>query len=219
MQGLLPRWKFNMFYRGLFERPAGQIYSMFDSDRCRVPRFDLPPSWPRYVGHDFGPDHMAAVWYAENPTTGLLYVYRAYHAGELTAYAHAKEFQRLSEGETITRRVGGIRSEQGWREAFGAAGWPISLPRVTGPRSVDLGITQVQGLHQQNRILVFDDVLEYLDEKMSYSWELDEQLEPRMGVIKNKNDYHLMDAERYLVVDFTPEREPGANRTAKVQTI
>ena len=46
----------------------------------------------------------------------------------------------------------------------------------------------------------------YLDEKTSYSWELDEgSYEPIPGKIQNKSRYHLMDAERYILSDFLPD--------------
>jgi hypothetical protein len=49
-RGRLPAWKFNMFYRGLFERPAGLIYDVFDEERHKIPRFTIPDHWPRHLG-------------------------------------------------------------------------------------------------------------------------------------------------------------------------
>ena len=207
----MPRWKFNMFYRGVFEKPAGLIYDSFDESVCCIPRFSLPPNWPRYVGHDFGPNNTAAVWYAMDPDTGYLYVYRTYLEGGLSAYDHAQKFKALSQGEIIIKRVGGVHSEAGWREAFTQAGWPISEPRE---KSVDVGINTVYGWHQQNKLFVFNDLHRYLDEKLSYSWKLDENYEPT-AEIANKSDYHLSDSERYLLIDFGPERISG-NQTVKI---
>lgn len=207
----LPRWKFNMFYRGIFEKPAGLIYDAFDETVCCIPRFVLPDSWLRYVGHDFGPNNTAAVWYAQDPGTGYLYVYRSYHAGGLSAYDHAQKFKQLSAGETIIKRVGGSQTEDGWRESFTAAGWPISKPRE---REVEVGINIVYGWHQQNKLFVFNDVHEYLDEKLSYSRKLDENYEPT-AQIDNKSSFHLMDAERYALSDMGPERA-DLNDVAKV---
>ena len=204
----LPSWKFNMFYRGLYDRPAGLIYDAFDPGVCKIRRFKLPDNWPRYVGHDFGPTNTAAVWYAQDPGTGYLYVYRTYHKGGLAASDHAQEFKRLSSGENIIKRTGGAVAEDGWREAFTAAGWPITKPRE---REVEVGINRVYGWHQQNRLFVFDDVQEYLDEKLSYSRELDENYKPTEK-IDQKSKYHLMDAERYILSDFAPETVPGTTR-------
>jgi len=145
----MPRWKFDLFYRGVFTRPAGMIYDSFDEQVCKIPRFNLPVEWPRYVGHDFGSNNTAAVWYAQDPGTGFLYVYREYLEGGLSAFDHAQKFIAMSQGETIIRRSGGANHEDGWREAFTAAGWPIANPRI---HEVEAGINRVYGFHQQNKL-------------------------------------------------------------------
>jgi len=207
----MPRWKFNLFYRGIYERPAGLIYDSFDDTVCKVKRFQLPSSWPRYVGHDFGPNNTAAMWYAQDPGTGFLYAYREYHAGGLSAFDHAQAFIRLSQGENVIRRAGGANHEDGWRESFLAAGWPIVKPRM---REVEAGGNRVYGWHQQNKLFVFDDLPMYLDEKLSYSRELDDNYQPTEK-IDNKSRFHLMDAERYMLSDFTPETA-NPSQTIKV---
>ena len=209
----LPRWKFNLMYRGVFEKPAGLIYDAFDEAVCCIPRFSLPLGWPRYVGHDFGPNNTAAVWYAQDPGTGFLYMYRAYLAGGLSAYDHAQKFKALSQGETVVKRVGGAHAEEGWREAFTAAGWPIVEPRE---REVEVGINIVYGWHKRNALFVFNDVGVYLDEKLSYSRELDDMYQPTEK-IDNKSRFHILDSERYLLSDFGPERVVGANQLVEVK--
>jgi hypothetical protein len=201
----LPRWKFNLFYRGLFDKPAGLIYDCFDEDTCIIQRFNIPKEWPRYVGHDFGPNNTAAVWYAQDPGTGYLYVYRTYRDGGLSAFDHAQKFKEASQGENILRRVGGAQHEDGWRESFTAAGWPITKPRE---REVEIGINRVYGWHSTNKIFVFKDMVEYLDEKLSYSRKLDDRFEPTKD-IQDKSRFHLMDAERYVISDFQPEAVMG----------
>ena len=197
----MPRWKFNLFYRGIFERPAGLIYDSFDERVCKIKRFALPNGWPRYVGHDFGPNNTAALWYAQDPGTGYLYLYREYLRGGVSAFDHAQEFIRMSQGENVIRRCGGANHEDGWRESFTAAGWPIVKPRM---REVEAGIDRVYGWHKQNRLFVFDDMVGYLDEKMSYSRKLDDNYQPTKE-IDQKSSYHRMDAERYMLADFAPE--------------
>ncbi len=211
----LPRWKFRLLFQGIYEKPAGLIYESFNEDVCKIKRFALSPDWPRYTGHDFGPDNTAAMWYAQDPGTGYLYAYREYHAGGMSAYDHAQKFKSLSEGENVIKRVGGAPHEEGWRESFTAAGWPISKPRE---RDVGLGIAAVSGWHQQDKLFVFDDLLEYLDEKGSYSWKLDDKYQPIASEIVDKSMYHLMDSERYLMLDFSPE-SVTAGQVAKVYAV
>src|SRR5262249_10213787 len=50
----LPRWKFDLYYRAIFTRPAGMIYDCFDDTVHKIPRFKIPDDWPRFLGLDFG---------------------------------------------------------------------------------------------------------------------------------------------------------------------
>lgn len=199
----LPKWKFNLFYRGQYEKPAGLIYDAFDEKSCKVKRFEVPPNWTRFVGHDFGPIHTSALWYAQEPATGYLYLYRTYLSHEKqTAAGHVAKWQELSAGERIMKRVGGAvgSADEGWREAYRLAGWPIDEPMI---RDVEVGIDKVYAWHKTNRLFVFEDLLDYLAEKMSYSRKLAPDYTPTEE-IKDKSRFHLMDGERYLVSDFKP---------------
>jgi hypothetical protein len=39
----MPAWRFDLFYRGVFTRPAGLIYSSFDESKHKIPRIAIPP--------------------------------------------------------------------------------------------------------------------------------------------------------------------------------
>jgi hypothetical protein len=203
----LPRWKFLLFYKGQYAKPAGLIYDSFDEDVCKIKlSWSKPPSgWPVFTGHDFGPIHTSALWYAQEPSTGYLYLYRTYLSyDKLTPVKHVENWKEHSAGENIIKRVGGAGGktsvDEGWREAFRLAGWPVSEPLI---KDVELGILKVYGWHKTNRLYVSADLFDYLSEKQSYSRELDENYNPT-SEIKNKARYHLMDGERSLLSDFAP---------------
>ena len=212
---ILPGWKFNMFYRGMYDRPAGIVYDSFSTDQV-IDRFEVPPEWPRYVGHDFGPNNTVALWFAQNPGTGNLIVYRIYHSGGKSTIEHAEKFKELSEGENILSRVGGARHEQGWRDAFTAAGWPIREPRLY---EVSAGIQRVYGWHKLNRLFVFRDCTEYIDEKLSYSYALDDNYDPIPDKIDQKSKFHCMDAERYAITFLAPELAMSNQRETPVHRL
>lgn len=193
---LLPTWKFNMFYRGKYDRPAGIIYDSFDEQTQIIDRFSIPIEWPRYVGHDFGPNNTVAVWYAQNPSTGNLFLYRTYHAGHMSTEEHVKKWVELSARENILFRVGGARHEQGWRDAATMAGWRIQEPKTF---EVSSGIQRVYGWHKMNRLFVFRDCKAYIDEKLSYSYQLDADYQVIPDKIDQKSKFHHMDAERYVL--------------------
>jgi hypothetical protein len=202
----MPPWKFEMFYKGLFSRPAGLVYDAFDTDRCVIPRFAIPDDWPRWVGIDFGPVNTAAVFFAEEMAephdgagppklpTGRLFAYREYHHGNRSSAEHVRALLR---GEPrIPNAVGGApRIEQGWRDAFRAAGLPVKEPDLD---RVEPGIDRVYAAMRNNQILVFDDLTGFLDELATYSYELDEQGEPT-DKLEDPHSYHLMDSLRYAM--------------------
>lgn len=193
MRQELPRWKFDLFCRAIFTRPAGLIYDSFDEQRHKVPRFAIPTPWPRYMGIDFGGVNTAAVFYAEEPQTRRLYLYREYLAGSRTAREHA---EALLAGEPrLPMAVGGSHSEGQWRAEFAAAGLPIREPAV---KEIEVGIDRVYGAHRRDEILVFEDCSSYLDQKLTYSRQVDERGEPTEK-IEDQHSYHHLDAERYLI--------------------
>lgn len=207
----LPAWKFNLFYRGIFTRPAGLIYDSFIDERVpaghKCPRFEIPAQWPRYLGLDFGGVNTAGVFYAAEPGTRKLYLYRTYKAGGRRAAEHA---HYLLQGEPmIPVCVGGSHSEDQWRGEFRAGG-EVNGKRVPGLpvmeppiKDVEVGIDRVYGAHKQREIIVFEDLADYLEEKATYSRKLDDQGEP-LEEIEDKNRYHLLDAERYIISHLRP---------------
>lgn len=189
----LPKWKFDLFYRAIFTRPAGMIYDSFNEEMHKVPRFAIPDNWPRYLGLDFGGVNTAGLFYAEEPGTKRLFLYREYKAGGRTAKQHADE---LKKGEPmIPRCIGGSHSEDQWRNEFKHGGLPVGEPDI---KDVEVGIDRVYGAHARNEIIVFDDLTGYLEEKMTYARELDDAGEPTEE-IEDKETFHFMDAERYII--------------------
>ncbi len=189
----LPAWKFDLFYRAIFTRPAGMIYDCFDDALHVVPRFAIPAHWKRYVGIDFGGVHTAALFYAEEPETGRLYLYREYLAGGLTAAEHARAIIERTPGCPFA--VGGSKSEDQWRAEFAAAGLPIRRPDQP---EVEVGIDRVYGAHKRGEIVVFDDLPGYREQKLTYSRVLNASGEPTTA-IEDKETFHFMDAERYII--------------------
>ncbi len=205
----LPRWRYEMMFRGLFTKPAGTIYDIFDEPphKHKVPRFDIPEDWPRYVGLDFGGVNTAAVYLAEDPASGKLYAYREYHTGRRSAAEH---IWYLRQGEPDFSKVaGGSKSEGQWRMEFQAGGvtthgkvegMNVVVPdiRAGAGSEVEVGINRVYGTFQRDELFVFDDLTELCDELSTYSRVLDDRLEPT-EVIDEKETYHLLDALRYIV--------------------
>lgn len=199
----LPAWKFEMFYNGNFSRPAGQIYSDF-SERHFIPRFDIPPEWSRFVGVDFGAVHTAILWMAQNPASKKYYVYRESLQGGMTTQQHAESVLKYKE---YPQAWGGAKSETQQRRDFANAGFPIQEPPIW---DVEGGIDRVIELARTDSVYIFNDLTGIIDEIGTYARELDDMGQPTEK-IKNKNDYHLLDAFRYVVSGAT-------NGGIKIQT-
>jgi hypothetical protein len=202
----MPEWKFLMAYDGLFTRPAGLIYSNFDQECHTMRRLPIPEKWTRYLGLDFGGVNTAGIFFAAEQEgmrkTGRFIAYREYKAGQRSAAEHIYHLLKGEPGVPIC--FGGSKSEAQWRREFSLGGivngrqvprLPIRAPTQS---EVEVGIDRVYAAHAKDEIVIFDDLKGYLDEKLSYSRELDEMGEPTEK-IDAKETYHFMDAERYLV--------------------
>lgn len=202
----MPAWKFAMFYRGQYERPAGLIYDCFDPKEHTVPAFAVDREWQRYIGLDFGGINTAAVFLAGEPDNGgggKYYLYREYHAGNRTAQQHAAAL--LSGEPGIPTVVGGSKSEGQWRSEFAAAGLPVRAPRVS---DVEVGIQRVYGLIKQNRLFVFDTCKDTINDLQAYSRKLDDMGEATED-IQDKATWHRLDALRYIATRIADTKRVG----------
>lgn len=196
MMNSLPAWKFNMFYRGRFTRPAGLIFDAFDESKHVVPTFTIPDEWPRYHGSDFGGVNTAAIFLAEERNdkgpTGRYIAYREYHMGGLTIAEHAANWRR-KEPRTM-RAIGGSKSETQWRRDFGAAGFPIGEPPVS---DVEVGIDRLYSGIKQDKLIVMEHLTILREMLRTYSRVLDDRGEPTEA-IEDKETFHVLDACRYI---------------------
>lgn len=204
MKDRLPAWKFNMFYRGQFDRPEGLIYGTFvDSYRedggHKVHPLDLPPEWPRYVGVDFGAINTALVWIAEDPQAKVYYLYRESLDGGRTTAEHAAQAKALSRGMNVVSWRGGAKSEHQSRWDWEREGIPLREPSVV---DVEAGIDRVVQLWKERRLFVFDSCKGVLDELGTYSREIGPDGQPT-ETIADKETFHRLDALRYCVQGFT----------------
>lgn len=210
----MPAWRFNMFYRGQYERPAGQIYDCFVNapppEGHVIPAFTLPDEWPRYGGADFGGSNTAALLIAQEPSTGNNYVYWEYHAGGKTSKGHVDTILAHclnSKGETIVPHfVGGAASEDQWRREWKIAGLPVAASGVT---SVEVGINRAYSLIKSGKLFVFDTCRSFIDDLQSYARKLDERGEPTEE-IQDKSTWHRIDAFRYIAARLAAGEAKGA---------
>jgi hypothetical protein len=194
----MPSWKFDMFYNGIFTRPAGLIYDVFDRETDVEDRFPIPQDWPRVFGLDFGAVHTCCLKLAYDQRVDCWYVYGEYLAGGRTAKEHVAHLM-ANEPKQGIRVVGGAASEQNWRDEFRAAGLNVLKPSIT---EVEVGIDRLYSLVKTRRIKFFSDLPgllgdDTLDGEMeTYSRVVDDAGEVT-DEIEDKSKFHHLDAGRY----------------------
>jgi hypothetical protein len=201
----LPAWKYQMFYRGEFSRPAGLIYGDFvdlyrEEGGHKVRPFVIPPAWPRYGGIDFGAVHTARVLLAYDPTSDVYYLYSESLEGDKTTIEHVAAALSEVAGRNIQTWHGGAKSETQQRWDWAVAGLFMPEPLVW---DVEAGIDRVISLFKEHRLYVFDSCTGILDELGSYSRVVDEVGQPTEE-IKDKATYHRLDALRYVAAGLNP---------------
>lgn len=187
----LPAWKFEMFYNGNFSRPAGLIYEDF-TDAHKIPPFDIPAEWPRFLGVDFGAVHTAKIWVAMDPKSRVYYQYRESLDGNMTTKEHVASVKKYNEYNL--QAWGGSKSETQQRWDWAAAGLSLNEPPVA---DVEAGINRVIALLKERRLYVFNTCHGTIDQMGTYSRELDDNGQPTEK-IRDKAEYHYLDGLRYL---------------------
>lgn len=191
-------------FHGLWAAPEGAIYDVFDEDKHIVKSFKIPGPWPRAVGIDPFGAQIAALWVAFDPTSGILNVYREYCEpfGKTTA-GHAESILGMTRQEPVFAWVCGGPSERAWRTEWQAAGIPVIEPPVG---DVWVGIDRVYQLLAEFRLVVHDSCVGLASEIGDYRRKVG-----RDGIatekIANKENYHLLDALRYVIAWLTQPRE------------
>lgn len=202
LKATLASWKFDLFYRAIFTRPASAIYDIFSETHhtLLLDPSKIPVSWTRAVGVDFGNVNTAAVFIAVDPDSDPndpdMYVYATYHYGGLDAVEHYEAWLRFLPPGSPVVAVGGARSEGRWRADYANAGLTIEPPTVA---DVEKGIEYVYAALKRGKLLISNRCRTLISQLQDYKREIDASGEPIPKTIANKASYHLLDALRYEV--------------------
>ena len=185
-----------LFY-GLWVAPEGAIYSNFDEEVHLIKSFDIPRTWPRFVGVDPYGAFIAAIWIAYDPQSRKLNVYREYvKPFGITTQAHVENILEASKRETVFAWVGGGPSENQARLDFSGHGLPLIPSPIT---EVWAGIDRVNSLLKENRIVVHDSCINLLSEIGDYRRRL-KNGEPT-DTIEDKEKYHCLSGSTLVLTE------------------
>jgi len=179
------------------------VYGCFNYQSQIIDSMDIDKTWPVYTGHDFGKANPAALFAAQNPGTGDFIIFSEYApGGGRSAYEHVQEFQKITEGRTVIRRVGGnLTTEDENRQLYREHNWPIVEPKFG---KVGAQIDRVQGMMNLNKIFIISRCKGLLGQLSNCLWELDND-GYATNKIKDEPKYHLLACLRYMFSYFTPE--------------
>ena len=187
----IPPYQRDARTKGIPQLGAGVIYPIPESEYLVDP-FEIPKTWRRAYGMDVGWNRTAAIWAAEDPNTGVWYLYSEYYRGEVEPSVHAQAIHNRGKWiigaiDTAARgrsQTDGENLQQMYQD--------LGLQLVGADKSVETGLYTCWQLLSEGRIKVFKTLGNFLNEIRVY--RRDEK-----GRVVKSND-HLMDAFRYLIM-------------------
>ena len=199
--------------KGVPQLGAGAIYPVPESDFV-VDDFPIPKHWPRAYGMDVGWNRTAVPWGALDRETGTLYLYAEYYRGQAEPSVHATAVK--ARGEWIPGVIDPAARGRSQRdgEQLLQDYRDLGLDLLPAVNAVEAGLYTVWERLSGGRLKVFRSMSNWLSEFRLY--RRDEK-----GRIVKQND-HLMDATRYLVVSGldracvqTPQVDPDEFATRR----
>jgi hypothetical protein len=194
----MPEWEYACRYMGIYSKPMGAVYDVFDEEKHVVDPFNIPLGTKRWGGIDPGVVNMAHVWIAEimpyeheytyfplaDNVNSVFVVYRSTLTGSTSTTVSYKEqaekVLEYTDTPFISSWTGGAKSEVYFRNDYRMAGIDVHEPPFT---EVSAGISAVYALMMNDRFYVFSDQLGFLSNQdakddrciLSYSRKIDDE--------------------------------------------
>jgi phage terminase large subunit-like protein len=188
---------------GLPSLGSGSVYPI-PLEEVVIKDFEIPKHYKRVCGLDVGWNFTAAGWIAQDPDTGVCYLYSEYKKGKAEPIIHAEAIKRR--GEWINCLIDPAsrgRSQSDGKQIF-------NMYRKLGVRvheadnAVEAGIYKVWEMLSTGQLKIFKSCIETQKEYLTY--RRDEK-----GRIVKDND-HLMDgALRYPIMGLNLARQLPVN--------
>lgn len=176
--------------KGVPQLGAGAIYPVPESEIV-VDDFDIPAHWPRVFGMDVGWNRTAVVWGALDKESGVVYLYSEYYRGQAEPALHAEAIRARGEMPGVIDPASRGRAQTDGQQLLGLYR-RHGLDVTPANNAVEAGLYEVWQQMSSGRFKVFKSLKNWISEFRLY--RRDEK-----GRVVKDND-HLMDATRYLVV-------------------
>ena len=177
--------------KGVPQLGAGVIYPVPESD-ILVDPFELPLWWPRVYGLDVGWNRTAAIWGAHDREADTVYLYAEHYRGQAEPAVHAAALR--ARGAWMMGAIDPAARGRGQADGTQLLQRYLDLGLNLAPaqNGVEAGIHAVWERLSSGRLKIFSSLQHWLAEYRLY------RRDDNGRVVKQ--DDHLMDATRYLVV-------------------
>lgn len=213
----LPTWRFEMFYEAKFAKPYGLIYSEYDESTMlsEITREQLDAKARIIIGLDFGGANTCTIYLVEDATVlpSVYHVYDEYVEGMMSTKDQATLALKRLKGSTNFKVVGGAPSETQQRMDWGRENVPVEQPPFS---DVEVGISNVIELFKTGRLKIHPSMGGIRDELGKYQRVTDAEGNVSND-IKDKSEYHRLDALRYACSIITHSRAFTVNPRAQTQ--
>jgi phage terminase large subunit-like protein len=173
---------------------AGAVFP-YQTDYIKVEPFAIPDWWPKAYGLDVGWNMTAAIWGAQDPDSGTIYLWSEHYLGEKEAPIHASAIKQRGEwieGAIDSAATGAMQTD-GTRliDLYEQNG--LNLIKAD-KRGVETDVARISQMFVTGQLKVFSTLNYFFTEYRLY------RRNDKQEIIAKKN--HLMDAMRYLLKHF-----------------
>lgn len=191
----IPAYQRDARTKGIPQLGSGAIYPVGESEII-CDQIEFKPWFQKVYALDVGWNRTAALWGALDPETDILYLYGEYYRGQAEPAIHAAAIRARGDWipGVIDPAARGRQQNDG--EQLLVTYKALGLTLITADNSVESGLYAVWTRLSTGRLKVFKSLVNWLSEYRIY--RRDEK-----GKIVKEND-HLMDCTRYLVVSGVP---------------
>lgn len=203
------KYKTLQMYFGEWVRAEGVVYPEFDFSKHVVDNFPVPRHWKRYMSIDFGfVDPASVIWYAVDPTSEIIYVYREIYHTELNIDQLGAMIRDNSVGENVSYAVADHNpSDQRILRKYG-------IMAINADKNIDRGLQVVRQALIDGRLKIFAGALCHAPDKVllddnypdrgwkefsAYVWKQKDGVKTEVPEDKFN---HFMDSLRYGLMEF-----------------
>lgn len=176
---------------------AGAVYQV-DAETFVIDPFPIPDWWPRAYGLDVGWKCTAAIAGAHDRESDTVYLYAEYAQGQRPPQLHADAIRGWGDlPGAIDPASAGANQKDGTTLLHEYRG--LGLELYPADNAVEAGIMAITRRLESGRLKVFSNLRRWLGEYRLYR-RVESQTQRGLSVHIVKENDHLMDATRYLVM-------------------